>query len=548
MKTLLTHPTIKALEKHYESLKQSHMRNWFKEDPHRYTTLSLSLPGLLLDYSKNRIQPETLRLLCDFALSMKLPQKIEALFQGESINFTENRPALHTALRDLKASSLIVHGKNIMPDIHAALKKMRAFTELVRNGLYLGATQKPIRSIVNIGVGGSHLGPLMATHALSDFATTSLRCHFISNLDSAHLNHVLKQIDPETTLFIISSKSFTTLETMTNALTLRTWLKEKLGETAIATHFIAVTAKIEKAKTFGIPETSIFPLWDFVGGRYSLWSAIGLPLALMIGMDAFEDFLKGGHYMDQHFRHAPFSKNMPVILGLLSFWYIHFFEAKSHAIIPYAHHLQHFREHLQQLEMESNGKNIDADGTFTDYTTGPVLWGEQGCNGQHAVHQLLHQGSHVIPVDFILIGKNPQDVYQHQDMLVASALSQSKALMQGRTYEEANSELCAQGLPSHEAAELAKFKVIPGNRPNTLLFVDEMTPFYLGMLLALYEHKVFVQGALWNINSFDQWGVELGKELLPDILNQMHQSQWNTQQDGSTAALIQHYHLLKEKK
>lgn len=535
-----------ALSAHFNTIATHRMQDWFDSDPERFARFSIKQDGIFLDYSKNRITAETIQLLCDLAEARKLRTHIKRLFQGDTVNNTENRPALHTALRAPNTDALWVNGHNIMQDIHETLARMRVFTTQVRDKTWRGATNQPIRHIVNIGIGGSHLGPMMATHALADFKTPELECHFISNVDSAHLHEVLKQIDPETTLFIISSKSFTTLETMTNAKTVRQWLQQRLNLEDISAHFVAVTAAPQKALAFGIAPDNIFPLWDWVGGRYSIWSACGLPLALLIGMDHFCEFLAGAHAMDKHFQEAEFANNMPVILALLGIWYINFFAAKHHAVIPYSHHLNYFRTHLQQLDMESNGKNITQQGTALDYLTGPVILGEQGCNAQHAFHQLLHQGQHFIPVDFILVGQHQGDFSHHQDILVGSGLSQAQALMKGKSYTQAFDETKTHH--SLEERELtARHKVIPGNRPSNTLFLTHISPYNLGALLALYEHKTFVQGAIWHINPFDQWGVELGKHLLPSILNDLTTTDWQTNStyDSSTHGLIQFYKNLK---
>lgn len=538
----------RALQAHQKSIANQRMQDWFKENPDRFKQFSLSVSDILLDYSKNRVTTETLALLCKLATTANLNKKIEALFSGEIINSTEQRAALHTALRDTQNRSLMMNGKNIAVDIQATLKKIHWFIEQIHTQTWRGSTGKPIRDIVNIGIGGSHLGPLMTLHALADFANPDLRCHFISNVDNTHLHEVLKQIHAETTLFIISSKSFTTLETITNAETIRKWMQQQLGTHSIHQHFIAVTADPLRAVQFGIPEGNIFPLWEWVGGRYSIWSAIGLPLALLIGMKHFEEFLQGAWEMDQHFRYSEFSQNMPVILGLLGIWYINFFGAINHAVIPYSHHLNYLRVYLQQLDMESNGKNVSHQGTEIDFLTGPIILGEQGCNGQHAFHQLLHQGSHFIPVDFILVGKNDRSTLRHQDILISSALSQAQALMQGKSHEQIVAELQNSGLTEKEIEFLAKHKFIPGNRPSNILFLNKMTPRNLGALIALYEHKIFVQGVIWDINSFDQWGVELGKQLLPSILAHLSSvnSSDNSQQDSSTYGLIQYYKNLRD--
>jgi glucose-6-phosphate isomerase len=541
-----------ALKDHQQCIAAIHMQQWFDENPDRFRHFSIQTENILFDYSKNRITAETIQLLCQLARALNLKEKIDSLFAGKLLNSTEKKPALHTALRNQKNHPVYVHGKDVMPDVNSVLEKMRTLVEKIHQQKWLGHTGKPIRDIINIGIGGSYLGSRMATHALSDFAKSNLRCHFISNIDSAHLHEVLNQIDPERALFIISSKSFTTLETMTNAKTIRLWLQQKLNSTQLSSHFLAVTANAKKAEEFGIPQEQIFPMWEWVGGRYSVWSAVGLPLAILIGMENFSEFLAGAHAMDNHFLHADFENNMPVIMALLGIWYINFFDAKSHAIIPYTHHLNYFQEHLQQADMESNGKNISHHGNEVNYATGPIIWGEQGCNGQHAFHQLLHQGKHLVPVDFILVAKSAKTFGPHHEILVASGLSQAQALLQGKSYQSAFGELIAEGFSTDDAAFLASHKTIPGNRPSNTLFVNEMTPYNLGSLLALYEHKIFVQGAIWNINSFDQWGVELGKQLLPKILNNLKNSENSStenpsiSQDGSTQGLIEHFKKIRD--
>lgn len=548
MKLINESSAWQALLSHQKAIVPQQMQTWFATEPHRFENFSLNLDPIFLDYSKNRITKETLSLLFQLAKQAKLDQKIEALFSGAVVNTTEKQPALHTALRAPKNKSIYVNEKDIILHVHTTLEKMRELIERVHQQTWLGSTGKPIRNIVNIGIGGSYLGARMATHALSDFAHPNLRCFFISNIDHAHIDEVLNQIDPETTLFIISSKSFSTLETITNANTIKHWLEQKLQTSHLGAHFIAVTTATQKAIEFGVLPEHILPIWDWVGGRYSVWSAVGLPLAMMIGMDHFLAFLKGAHEMDEHFRHAPFEKNMPVIMAMLGIWYINFFDAINHAVIPYTHQLNHFQDHLQQLDMESNGKQTTLLGETAPFATGPILWGEQGCNGQHAFHQLLHQGQYLVPVDFILVGKGKNALNSHQDILVASGLSQSQALMRGKTHEEAVLELQTAGYTADDASLLAIHKMIPGNRPSNTLFLDEINPYNLGFLLALYEHKIFVQGAIWDINSFDQWGVELGKQLLPVILKELQNETLNPLLDASTQGLIKHYKKLKEKK
>lgn len=543
MQTLTDLPAWLALISHQQTIADCRIANWFAEDQQRFDRFSCSVGDLFLDYSKNHLNQDTLSLLVDLANACDLKNKIHDLFSGQPINTTEKRPALHTALRGQQP--LHLNGIDINQLVDAALKKMAVFTEQVRSGKWLGYTGKPIKHIVNIGIGGSHLGPLMATHALADYATTDLRCYFVSNIDSAHLDETLKQIDPETTLFIISSKSLSTLETLTNTQTIRTWLIQQLKTENIQNHFVAITAATDKALALGIPEQQIFPLWDWAGGRYSVWSAIGLPLALMIGMPNFLAFLQGARAMDEHFQTAPFTENMPVIMALLGIWYINFFCATSQAIIPYAHALNYLHTYLQQLDMESNGKSTTLTGHGTNYATGPLLWGDQGCNGQHAFYQSLHQGKHYIPVDFILAGPSNNHFEHHNDILIASGISQSQALLHGKSPATALAELLAAGYSKNEAEHLVPHQAIPGNRPNNVLFIKKITPYNLGALLALYEHKVFVQGAIWNINSFDQWGVELGKKLLPPILTALKKSTDTTTMDSSTRGLINHYKKMK---
>jgi len=524
-------PEWKALTAHYEQIKTQSMQNWFAQDSQRFARFSLNFGDLLFDYSKNRISAETLSLLAQLAYSVDLPAKIEALFSAEPVNNTEQRPALHMALRNPEKTPLWVQEQNVMSWIHDALAKMSAFVEAVRSGSWRGATGKPIRDVVNIGIGGSHLGPLMTTQALAGFSNSQLRFHFISDVDSFALQEVWQQLDAERTLFIISSKSFTTTETMVNAKSCYTWLQDCLKRKNLQAHFVAVTAQIEKARHCnllpgGIPQEQIFPIWDWVGGRYSVWSAIGLPLALQIGMEGFQAFLEGAYSVDQHFRTAEFKQNIPVIMGLLSVWYVNFFQTPTQAIIPYAYALRNLRAYIQQLDMESNGKRITRQGSEAEYATGPIVWGELGIHGQHAFHQLLHQGTHVVPVDFIVVGQQEAGLDSHQDLLVANALSQARALMCGKQEKD-------------------KHKEIPGNRPSSFFFMSRLNPRNLGALLAFYEHKIFVQSVIWDVNPFDQWGVELGKAILPDVLRDLEQEVMAQQHDSSTQNLILHYKNLR---
>lgn len=533
MQILTERKEWKALAEHQREIASQHMRGWFEQDPGRYERFTLAAGDILLDYSRNRITSATMTLLGNLAAAVGLRDKIKELFSGGSINISENRPALHTALRDVSQSAISINGENIAVLIAGTQDRLKQLTDSIHARMRLGCTGKPLSHIVNIGIGGSYTGPMMAIHALKDYAAGGLSFHFISSVDKAHVDDVLAHVDPETTLFIISSKSFNTIETLINADTVLQWMKQKLGDDVLQKHFIAVTAAADKARAFGIAENNIFPIWDWVGGRYSIWSAIGLPLRIMLGNARFDEFLHGAYQMDQHFRQADFAENLPVILAMLGIWYSNFFGAKAHAIVPYPHRLRYLVAYLQQADMESNGKITSLNGEELAYSTGPVLFGEEGVIGQHAYHQLLHQGSHLIPVDFILAG---EDSDAHQDVLLASALSQAQALMRGKTYEEAYAEARAAGKSEQEAARMAKHKLIPGNKPCNILLLDRLSPASLGALLALYEHKIFVQGAVWGINSFDQWGVELGKQLLPDILRRI--------QDCERSGLMEFYSAL----
>lgn len=538
MRNLTETTEWQALTNHLALIRPQHMREWFANDSARFDRLSLSVGDILLDYSRNRINDQTLSLLANLAQLAELKEKIKALYTGSPLNFTEMRPALHTALRDPYHTPLFVNNDDIAPKIRACLQKMAAFTTQIHDQTWLGATGKPITHIVNIGIGGSHLGPKMAIHALKAFDISQLRFDFISSVDDTHLHEVLAHCDPEQTLFIVSSKTFTTIETLTNAATIKTWVTEKLGANAIPRHFVAVTAANEKAIAFGIPEANIFPLWEWVGGRYSVWSAVGLPLMLSIGSQQFTEFLNGAHEMDQHFASAPFLQNMPVILGLLDIWYANFFGTTAKAIVPYTHRLRLLIPYLQQAEMESNGKRVNRTGQPLEHATAPILFGEEGSDGQHAYHQLLHQGTNFTPVDFILTGSARETPSSHDEILLASCLSQAQALMQGKTVDEAYASLLSKH-PEEKAKALAPHLVIPGNRPSNILFLKKLTPHTLGMLIALYEHKIFVQGIIWQINSFDQWGVELGKQLLPDVLTHIQSGDQSAPMNGLLSHLLQ---------
>ena len=546
MSKLTQSPAWQALKAHHTAIEPLHMRNMFRDDLARFDKFSLQLGDLLFDYSKNRINEETIRLLIALAKQAELPAWIVRMFGGEKINFTEQRAVLHTALRNRSGHPVYMDGKDVMPDVRRVLGLMRRFSDAVRSGGHRGHTGKQITDIVNIGIGGSDLGPLMACEALKPYSSPKLRAHFVSNVDGTHLAETLKKLDAETTLFIVSSKTFTTQETLTNARSARAWLVEKLGsEQAVAKHFAAVSTNLKATGEFGINPDNVFEFWDWVGGRYSLWSAIGLPIALYIGMDRFEELLGGAYEMDEHFRSAPLEKNMPVLLGMLGVWYGNFFGVASNAVLPYDQYLHRFPAYLQQLEMESNGKRVDRDGNAMDYDTGMVLWGEPGTNGQHAFYQLLHQGTRLIPADFFapLHSQNPGG--EHHAILLANCFAQTEALMLGKTEAEARAELEAQYNHAADNATLTTLlphKVFPGNRPTNTLLFDRLDPHTLGMLIALYEHKVFVQGIVWNINSFDQWGVELGKQLAGKILPELRDAAAVSGHDASTGGLVNHFH------
>ncbi len=539
MSTLTHSPAWQALTAHQTIISQQTMREMFRTDPARFDQFTLQLDGLLLDYSKNILIQETLTLLLNLARQSKLDEWIARMFNGEKINSSEQRAALHTALRAPQGSSVYTDGKDVMPDVLRVRDHMRRFSEAVRNGSLRGHSGKPFRDVVNIGIGGSALGPLMASSALKPYGSVHLNAHFISNVDATDLVETLKHLSPETTLFIVSSKTFITQETLTNARSARAWLVNQLGEGAVAKHFVAVATNLAETTQFGINPDNVFELWDWVGGRYSLWSAIGLPIALYIGMDNFERLLAGAHAMDTHFRETPFERNMPVIMGLLGIWHTNFFNAGSHAILPYDQYLQHFPAYLQQLEMESNGKRVDRDGHEVNYATSMVIWGEPGTNGQHSFYQLIHQGTHMVPADFLAPITSHNPLGEHHAMLLANCFAQTEALMLGKTTDEARAELVAQGLSGAALEALLPYKVFPGNRPSNTLLFDQLDPHTLGMLIALYEHKVFVQSVVWNINPFDQWGVEFGKQLAGQLLPEL-QGKQGAAHDASTNGLINH--------
>ncbi|OYZ04827.1 MAG: glucose-6-phosphate isomerase [Methylophilales bacterium 16-45-7] len=543
MATLTQHPSWQALCQHQKTILTQHMRDLFKADASRFETFSLRNEDLLLDYSKHRITTETLSLLFQMAREADIEGWRDRMFSGEKINITENRAVLHTALRNRSNSPVYVDGKDVMPEVNAVLAHMRSFSEKVRNGSWTGYTGKAITDIVNIGIGGSDLGPVMVCDALKPYASPNLNVHFVSNIDGAHLMRALEKCNPETTLFIVASKTFTTQETMTNATSARTWFLEAAKDsTHVAKHFVALSTNAKAVETFGIDTDNMFAFWDWVGGRYSLWSAIGLSIALYVGMDHFEELLASGHAMDNHFKTAPIEQNMPVIMAMIGVWYNNFFHVDTHAILPYDQGLARFAAYLQQADMESNGKFVCRDGTDVKYKTGPVIWGEAGTNGQHAFYQLIHQGTQTVPADFLMPIHSHYQVGSHGDqhhkILLANFLAQTQALMLGKTREEARAELEAQGLSGDALEELLPHKVFKGNRPTTSIMFDQLTPYTLGKLIALYEHKIFVQGIIWDINSYDQWGVEYGKQIAQQILPLLKNGDEINDFDGSTNGLI----------
>ncbi len=526
------------LRAHHWEMKGRRLRDLFAEDPERFTRFSLQLDDLLLDYSKNLVLPETMEQLLALARAADVEGGREAMFDGERINSTEGRAVLHTALRNRSERPVLVDGHDVMGDVREVLAAMGAFADAVRDGAIGGATGERFTDVVNIGIGGSDLGPAMVTRALSPYGRPELRCHFVSNVDGAHLSDTLQGLDPRQTLFLVASKTFTTQETMTNARSARAWLVKALGEAAVADHFAAISTNLEAVAGFGISESRIFGFWDWVGGRYSVWSAIGLPVMIAIGPARFAEFLKGAFEMDEHFRSAPLAANLPVVLGLLGIWYRDVWGFGSHAVLPYDQRLERFTAYLQQLDMESNGKGVTLTGHPVAEATGPVVWGEPGTNGQHAFYQLLHQGSDVIPCDFLVAAEPQEDLGDHHALLISNCLAQSEALMRGKTAEEAREELAAAGLDAARIEALVPHKVFPGNRPSNTLVYRRLCPRTLGRLIALYEHKVFVQGRIWGINSFDQWGVELGKQLAGELLPMVKGEAEAEGRDGSTVGLL----------
>jgi glucose-6-phosphate isomerase len=534
--SLTSTAAYQALHNHADQAKAWQMRDLFAADPQRFERLSAEAAGLFLDYSKNRLDGRTLELLAGLARERGVERLRDAMFAGDKINLTEQRAVLHTALRAPRDKQITVDGQDITKDVHDVLARLKTFTDAVRSGAWLGHTGKPITDVVNIGIGGSDLGPKMVCLALRQFAHPRLNMHFVSNVDGHDMDAALSRVDPETTLFIIASKTFTTAETMMNAQTARAWFLQNAPEVALAKHFVAVSTNVEAIKTFGIDPQNMFPFWDWVGGRYSVWSAIGLPVALCVGYGYFADFLAGAHALDEHFRSAPIEQNLPIILALVGFWNREFLDCASVSIAPYHQDLNRFPAYLQQLDMESNGKRVTRAGDAIDYATGPVIWGDVGTNGQHAYFQLLHQGTDVTPIDFIAATRPAHEFHNHHAALLANCFAQSEAFMKGKTIDEVRQDL--QGLDPAEIERLAPHKTFPGNRPSNTILMEYLTPATLGALIALYEHKVFVQGVLWDVNSFDQWGVELGKVLAKKIEAELTGDAQPQQHDSSTNGLI----------
>jgi glucose-6-phosphate isomerase len=544
MSTLTSSPAWKALLDHSHAIASVHMRDLFATDAQRFAKMSREACGIFVDFSKHRATDDTLELLLALARQADVEGWRDEMFAGAKINGTEGRAVLHVALRNRSNRPIAVDGKDVMPEVNRVLAKMRDFTERLRGGAWRGHTGKTITDVVNIGIGGSDLGPVMVTEALRPYWKTGMSAHFVSNVDGTHIAETLRRVDPERTLFIIASKTFTTQETLANAHTARAWLLEKLGakQEAVAKHFVALSTNAKEVAAFGIDTANMFEFWDWVGGRYSLWSAIGLSIACVIGIDRFEELLAGAHDMDEHFRTAPLAENLPVLLAMLGVWYANFWGAETHAILPYDQYLHRFAAYFQQGDMESNGKGVDRHGNrLTDYSTGPVVWGEPGTNGQHAFYQLVHQGTRLVPCDFIAPIETHNPLGKHHEMLLANFFAQTEALMQGKTSDEARAELEAQKLPAERIAQLVPHKTFAGNRPTTSILVQKVTPRTLGALVAMYEHKIFVQGIVWDIYSFDQWGVELGKQLASKILPELEVAGDVATHDSSTNGLINLY-------
>ena len=546
MSMLTESPAWRALVEHQGQIRDVQLRDLFAQDPGRFARFSLNFDGILFDYSKNRITEETMRLLLGLAEQSGLRERIDAMFEGQKINTTENRAVLHVGLRNRENRPILVDGADVMPEVNAVLEKMAAFSEAVRSGAWTGHTGKPITDVVNIGIGGSDLGPKMVTEALKPYGHPRLRVHYVSNVDSTDLVEALKKVEPETVLFLVASKTFTTQETMQNAHSARAWFLRHAGdEAAVSKHFAAMSTNTAEVTKFGIDSQNMFPFWDWVGGRYSLWSAVGLSVAIYLGFDRFTELLTGAFRVDERFRTAPFAENIPVVMALLGVWYNNFWGAESHAILPYDQYLAHFASYFQQGDMESNGKRVTHAGAVVDYQTGPIIWGQPGTNGQHAFYQLIHQGTKLIPCDFLAAAQSQNPLDEHHALLISNYLAQTEALMRGRTTEEAREELAASGIAGERLERLAAAKTFPGNRPTNSFLYPRLTPQTLGSLIALYEHKIFTQGVIWDVNSFDQMGVELGKVLAKAIYPELAGDGPVTTHDASTNGLINYYRSVR---
>jgi glucose-6-phosphate isomerase len=535
----------KSLTDHSNKMKNVHMRELFNEDPMRFNNFSIQFEDMLFDFSKNLVTEETIKLLTGLADECRLKDAIQAMFSGALINETENRSVLHTALRNYSGQAVFSEGKDVMPEVRRVLQKIKKFSNELHDGELRGYTGRKIKNIVNIGIGGSDLGPYMVTEALKPYRVKGIKCFFVSNVDATHIAETLKELDSERTLFLIASKTFTTQETMTNAHTARNWFLETAKEKHIAKHFIAISTNEKEVTAFGIDKKNMFEFWDWVGGRYSLWSAIGLSISLSIGYENFEKLLLGAHSADLHFYNTEYERNIPVMMALISTWYINFFGASTEAILPYDQYMHRFAAYFQQGNMESNGKHTDRNGEEVDYATGPVIWGEPGTNGQHAFYQLIHQGTPLIPCDFIAAAESHNPIGDHHEKLLSNFFAQTEALMKGKTDEEVEAELQAAGMNAKQIASLLPYKVFKGNKPTNSFILKKITPYTLGQLIAFYEHKIFVQGIIWNIYSFDQWGVELGKQLASRILPELSTNELITKHDSSTNGLINYWKKLR---
>ena len=540
--------TWKALEKHFKEISQSHMRDMFTEDPQRFDKFSLKLNDILFDYSKNIINSQTMEQLYRLADECEIGLWIRRMFDGEPINQSENRAVLHTALRNKSDQPVMVDGEDVMPAVREEQQRVKQLAEAIRTRSWRGYYNQPITDVVNIGIGGSNLGPMMVTEALRPYSLHDLNIHYVSNIDENHINDTLEKLNPATTFFIIASKSFTTQDTMVNAETARQWHINKVGDDSqIDKHFAAVSSNVKAAKEFGIDEKNVFQMWDWVGGRYSLWSAISLPIVIAIGQENFDKLLQGAYEADQHFKNTPLEKNIPITMALLGIWYNNFFDAQATAVLPYDQHLHKFPSYLQQADMESNGKGVNRQGQVVDYTTGPILFGEIGISGQHAFFQLLHQGTKLVPADILAPVRNLHSIKRHHRALMSNVFAQAEALMKGRTEQEAYAELKVSGLDEDAIKALLPNKIFPGNRPSSTFLFNSLDPATLGSLIALYEHKIFVQGIIWNINSFDQWGVELGKQLASGVLQELNDNEPTDAHDSSTNGLINYYKAQRSK-